>query len=318
LYAEPNRIRKAVAVPNDSEYSVQWGLQTINALDAWDKLDLTKMSETIVAVIDTGLDMNHEDLKNRVIPGYDFYDKDSDPSPVSTDETHATHVSGIIVAETNNSIGVAGTVGEAPIKIMPLRVLNNDRGDDYTIAEAIKYAADNGAKVINMSLAGVGPSITLGEAIAYAISKNVVVVCAAGNSSEDVMNYVPASIPGVVCVSATEKDIYSYKPKLKLASYSNYGNRIDITAPGTNIYSSMPRNRYGYLTGTSMACPMVAAVAATIMSKNPTLTESQVKHIIFDTATDIGYTGKDLKFGYGLVNFSKALENVEYPENPNQ
>ncbi|WP_010245265.1 S8 family peptidase [Acetivibrio cellulolyticus] len=308
-YVVPNYIRKVTEFPeddpNDPDYKNQWALQNIKAKDAWITLgDTSSMEEVKVAVIDTGLDIAHEDLKDRVTAGYDFVDMDEDPSPGPVDEEHASHVAGIIAASTDNGIGVAGTAGKAPIKIMPLRVLEAGSGDDFTIAKAIYYAADNGAKVINMSLGGYGESPLLTNACNYAFSKDVVVVAAAGNSADDTKNYIPASIPGVITVSAT--DINN-----KTASFSNYGAEVKLAAPGVDVLSTIPGNKYDSYSGTSMATPVISAACAMLISKNPSLSVIEVEQYLTDSAQDLGDAGKDIKFGYGLLDLNNALNIKE-------
>ncbi|MFZ5988432.1 MAG: S8 family serine peptidase [Bacillota bacterium] len=311
-YIVPNYIRKAVEfpadAPNDPEFINQWGLKNINAREAWSALESTSTLEEVkVAVIDTGLDMNHEDLKDMVShDGYDFVDMDNDPSPGPVYEEHASHVAGIIAASTDNGLGVAGTVGKAPIKIMPLRVLNAGSGDDFTVAQAIFYAADNGAKVINMSLGGPMESEYLNEAVNYALSKNVVVVAAAGNSSSDAAHFHPAAIPGVVSVSATNS---SDEP----AVFTNYGAVVELAAPGVDVISTIPGNGYEYYDGTSMAAPFVSAASALLISKNPALTNIEIEQILTESSKDLGSEGKDEKYGYGLLDLGKAL-SIEAPK----
>jgi subtilisin family serine protease len=263
-YVVPNYIRKVSEfpqdAPNDPQYENQWGLKNIKAQEAWITLgDTSSMEEVKVAVIDTGLDIAHEDLKDRVTAGYDFVDMDEDASPGPFNEEHASHVAGIIAASTDNGIGVAGTAGKAPIKIMPLRVLEAGSGDDYTIAQAIYYAADNGAKVINMSLGGYGESPLITAACNYAFNKGVVVVAAAGNNADDTENYIPASIPGVITVSATDIE---NEP----AYFSNYGAAVEIAAPGVDVLSTLPENKYEAYSGTSMSTPFVSAACAMLSS----------------------------------------------------
>lgn len=308
-YVAPNYIRKALEfpedAPNDPLYDSQWGLQSINAPTAWVSLgDTSQLEEVVVAVIDTGLDGKHEDLKDRVVEGYDFVDMDEDPSPGPINEEHATHVAGVIAASTDNKQGVSGTAGKAPVKIMPLRVLEAGSGDDFTIAQAIFYAADNGAKVINMSLGGYGDSPLLTEACNYAFSKNVVVVAAAGNSSMDAANFSPACIPGVITVAATDM-------QNSLAEFSNYGSTVEISAPGVNIMSTLPGNEYEAYDGTSIAAPFVSAACALVISKNPSLSLIEVEQYLTDSALDLGSKGKDNKFGYGLLDLDNALNTTE-------
>ena len=306
-YVVPNYIRTVAKfpddVPNDPEYKNQWGLQNINAPKAWTAIDNTSLKEVVVAVIDTGLDMEHEDLKDRLTKGYDFVDMDEDPSPGPVNEEHATHVAGILAASTDNGIGIAGTAGTAPIKIMPIRVLEAGSGDDFTIAQGITYAVDNGARVINMSLCGYGDSPLLTEACNYAFSKNVVVVAGAGNNAMDVNTFYPASIPGVITVSATDVND-------TLAFFSNYGSSVELAAPGVEVLSSLPGDLYESYDGTSMSTPFVSAACALLISKNPLLSIIEVEQYLTDSAKDIGSTGKDESFGYGLLDLGNALNTT--------
>ncbi|KNY26165.1 S8 family peptidase [Pseudobacteroides cellulosolvens] len=309
-YVVPNYTRQAVEfpsdLPNDPEFKNQWGLQNINAQQAWVKLaETSSLKEVKVAVIDTGLDMQHEDLKDKISPdGYDFVDMDNDPTYGPVNEDHASHVAGIIAATTDNKLGVSGTSGKAPIKIMPLRVLNAGFGEDFNIAQAITYAADHGVKVINMSLGGAMESPVLTEAVNYALSKNVVVVAAAGNNSMDAANFYPAAIPGVVTVSAT--DINN-----SFASFSNYGSVVELAAPGVDVLSTITKNKYEYFDGTSMSAPFVSAACALLLSRNPSLSNIEVEQFLTDSAKDIGSVGKDESFGYGLLDLAKALTITE-------
>ncbi len=308
-YAVPNYIRKVSEfpedAPNDPDYEKQWGLKNIEAQNSWITLgDTSSMEEIKVAVIDTGLDSTHEDLKDRVTAGYDFVDMDEDPSPGPIYEEHASHVAGIIAASTDNGIGVAGAAGKAPIKIMPLRVLEAGGGDDYTIAQAIYYAVDNGAKVINMSLGGFGESPLLTDACNYAFNKGVVVVASSGNDGDDVENYSPAAIPGVITVAATDIE---NQP----AYFSNYGSAVELAAPGVDVLSTIPGNQYESYSGTSMSAPFVSAACALLLSKNPTLSTIEVEQYLTDSAKDLGDEGKDEYFGYGLLNLNNAFNLKE-------
>lgn len=255
---EPNYIYRVNEVPNDPDYPKQWNLRSINVEGAWAE---TKGQGVTVAVIDTGVtpvpDLEQTDL----IPGYDFV---NDTVEANDDFGHGTHVAGTIAQSTNNSYGVAGIAYEA--KIMPLKVLDaNGQGTITDIAEAIRYAADNGADVINMSLGGSGETQIMQEAINYAHDKGVVIIAAAGNASENSASY-PARYPHVIGVSALDA------AGLK-APYSNFGAGVDIAAPGGSETGLILQNTIDPSTGeavfegyqgTSMAAPHVAGVAALI------------------------------------------------------
>src|SRR4030095_4392407 len=287
-FVEKNFIAQAVRVPNDPGYSSQWYLPFISAPGAW---DITTGSTSIpVAVIDSGVDPIHPDLSAKLVTGYNFLAGNIDTHDVFG---HGTAVAGVIAAETNDGIGVAGLAWNNTI--MPLVVINSSNFATYAnVVAAINYAADRGSKVINMSLGGTRYSSTLQSAVNYAWSKGVVIVAAAGNNSSSSPFY-PAALNNVVAVSATDPSDY-------LASFSNFGNWITVAAPGTSIYTTTNGGSYGFWQGTSFAAPQVAALAALIFSKNPSLTNQQVVDIIKNNADDLGLPGFDQNYGNGRIN----------------
>jgi len=291
-YAEPNRIRRAQYTPNDPYYHLQWAIPHIKVPELWAQ---GPFNEIIVAVIDTGVDYAHPDLKNKVIKGYDFINNDPDPMD---DHYHGTHVAGIVAAEANNGIGIAGIAINA--KILAIKALSNKgEGTDIQIAHAIIYAADNGAKIINLSLGGPGRSHTLDNAVQYARSKGCLVIASAGNDSTS-EPYYPAGYHGVIAVTATDTNN-------NRADFSNFGPIIDVAAPGVEILSTYNEGgpSYVYASGTSMATPVVSGVAALAASKLPNSSVEQLYRTILLSTEDLGTQGRDDYFGYGLINASK-------------
>lgn len=314
LVAEQNGIAYMSMVPNDTYYNpYQWHLTRIGCEAAWNIT--TGNSGIIVAVVDTGVKQTLQDLANTTfMAGYDFINLDNDPTD---DQGHGSHVCGTIAQSTNNNMGCAGIAFSSTI--MPVKVLNKRGSGTYTqIANGINYAADNGADVINLSLGGSSTSTILEDAINHAWSHGVVVVCAAGNSSSSAPFY-PAAYTNSISVSAT-----NYLDQL--ASYSNYGTTIDICAPGGDgndnngdgymdgvLQNTFDRTGEGYFfyTGTSMASPHVAGVAALVRAVNPSLTNAQVRSILETTAEDIGASGWDQYFGWGIVDALAAVQAAQ-------
>ena len=284
-------------IPNDTLYSeYQWNLPQIATEQGW---NVSKGSQDIVvAVIDTGVQLDHPDLEGRLAEGFNVIDPSSPPDD---DVGHGTHVAGIIAAQVNNQEGVAGMTWYT--RIMPIKALDSTgAGSAYAVAEGVIWAADHGAHVINMSLGNYAQSQFLHEAIQYAVDKGVVVVAASGNDNTDRPGY-PAAYPEVIAVAATD-------PGGGKAEYSNYGDYIDVAAPGTSIASTYPGGRYAALSGTSMASPHVAALVSLIRAANPELTPAEVADIVCSTANDLGDKGKDPYFGYGEIDVQKALQTV--------
>jgi thermitase len=304
-YMEPNMVFKAQFVPNDPYYSNQWALPRIQADWAWNKT--TGNSSIIVAVIDTGIDYNHPDLKNNYVAlGYDWVNNDNDPLD---DNGHGTHVSGIIGAVLNNAVGIAGV---AQVSIMAEKALNSTGyGFEIDLAYAIIDAVDQGARILSMSWGSDYDSFLIHDAVQYAYGHGVLVVAAAGNSNLN-SKFYPAAYDEVVAVAATDQ----FDTK---AAFSNWGSWIAVSAPGVHVYSTMPTYHvalndegydmdYDYLSGTSMACPHAVGVAALIWSRFPSATANWVRGQLSFTADDLGGPGFDVVYGAGRVNARKAVE----------
>ncbi len=306
-YVEPSMKVEAQFTPNDPYWNLQWGPQKIEADWAWN----TTMgsNDVLVAVVDTGIDYHHPDLASRYVPlGYDWVNMDSDPLD---DFGHGTHVAGIIAATLNNTIGVAGV---AQVRVMAEKVLD-DWGSGYYdwVANGIIHAADQGANIISMSFGGYGDSEIVHEAIKYAYDKGVLLIASAGNDATNMKSY-PAAYDEVVAVAATDQyDDPAY--------FSNWGDWIELAAPGVDIYSTLPTYRvtlnemgypmnYGELSGTSMACPHVTGVAALAWSRFANRSRDWVRLWLRHTADDLGSSGFDTTYGYGRVNAREVVEQA--------
>ncbi|HXL03901.1 MAG TPA: S8 family serine peptidase [Bacillota bacterium] len=308
-HAQPNWVGRVTdindigvsLIPNDPNLSRQWAIDAMGLRHAWDK---TRGSSGVtVAVIDTGVQVNHPDLVGNIISGYDFYNR---TSYVTDHNGHGTHIAGIIGAATNNGLGIAGI--NWSVSIMPLKAAD-DSGGGYLslseIIEALRYAADHGADVVNMSFqigdASSGEDFFMEEAIEYAYNKGVTMIAAAGNEGQGWLAY-PARHSKVIAVGAIG-------PDLNRASWSNYGNHIDVVAPGDSIVSTWPMNTFASASGTSMAAPQVAGVAALLISSGVRGPEN-IRQILHETAMDLGTAGYDDVYGWGLVNAHAAVNGA--------
>ncbi len=302
-YAEPNYIAYAIGIPNDTYFGKQWGMTKIRAPEAWGVT--TGNSGVKIAILDTGIYQNHEDLKGKIAGNRNFTN-----SPTVDDRYgHGTHVAGIAAAATNNGKGVAGVGYDS--RLLNVKVLN-DQGSGYYswVANGIIWAADNGAKVINMSLGGSSSSSTLENAVNYAWSKGVVLVAAAGNSGNSSPLY-PAYYKNCIAVAATDKNDAK-------ASWSNFGEWVDVAAPGVDIFSTLPNHKnyisrtygkslnYDYLSGTSMATPHVAGLAALVWATGYGTSNASVRNRIESTADKIPGTGT--YWTYGRINAYNAVK----------
>ncbi|WP_042462717.1 S8 family peptidase [Neobacillus dielmonensis] len=287
---------------NDTYYSgYQWNLPAISTEDGW---NFTRGSKDVkIAVVDTGVDLDHPDLAGKLLPGYNAVDDNDNPED---DNGHGTHVAGIIASNTNNGEGVAGITWNNPI--IPIKVMNSDgSGGSFDVAEGIRWAVDHGANVINLSLGNYQSSSLLEDAISYALSKDVVVIAAAGNDNTNQPSY-PAAYQGVLGVAAVDWNG-------KRAEFSNYGDYIDIAAPGVDIPSTYLQGEYASLSGTSMAAPHVTALAGLIRSINPKLKNTEVIDVMRNH-TQKAQPGTEPYYGSGIINNMASLQAVSQKSQP--
>ena len=324
-FAEPNYlVHTAVITPSDPGWANQYGPVRIQAPQAWD-ITIGSSSVTI-AVIDSGVDLDHPDLASKIWTnpgetgggkqtngvdddgdgyvddwrGWDFVNGDNNPQD---DYGHGTHVSGIAAAASDNGIGIAGIAWGA--QIMPLKILDNTgNGSDSDVASAMVWATDHGAQIINLSLGGDAPASVMEAAVNYAYGRGVTVVAAAGNSGRSGVLY-PAAYRDVIAVAAT--DINNNH-----AGFSTYGPEVDLAAPGVGVYSTYwspgGSSTYFSLSGTSMATPHVAGVAALLASLPQFNTPDKIRQALEETALDLGPVCRDPYYGSGLVQAYAALQ----------
>jgi type VII secretion-associated serine protease mycosin len=299
----PLIFRNACATPFNYDESLTYNLQKINAAQAWQSC--YQGQGVTVAVVDTGIDLYHPDLQANLVTGKSFVAGVSSPDD---DYGHGTHVAGIVAAVANNG----GIIGVAPAaRLMPVKVLDDQgSGSIYDVAEGIEWAADHGARVVNLSLGSVSDSATLADVVDYAYNKGVLLVAAGGNCGGasyylngcDYQNQpiYPAAYADVMAVAATDSSDAR-------SSFSTQGSYIEIAAPGSSIYSTYLDGGYATLSGTSMATPHVAGLAALIWSQNPGWSNRQVRARIRDTAQDLGAAGWDEQYGYGRIDAAAAM-----------
>ncbi|MCK9524051.1 MAG: S8 family peptidase [Proteobacteria bacterium] len=300
-FVEPNYIHKAMDwTPSDPHWNRQWGMTNANVVGAWG-VEIGKKS-TIIAIVDTGVDVNHLDLKTKIVPGYNFVHENTN---VTDNDGHGTHCAGIAAALANDGVGVAGVCSNC--SIMPIKVLGKNGGLNSDVANGIIWAADHGAHVISMSLGCKYPSNTIQQAIEYAASKGAILVAAAGNDGNRVPHY-PAYYDHVIAVGAINSSN-------RRASFSSYGDWVDVAAPGDKIYSTMPNGGYAYLDGTSMATPFVAGLAGLLVSRMGTsATPQKVRDAILNTAAPMDTAPPvDTAPGKGLAGLIGAILNITAP-----
>jgi subtilisin family serine protease len=319
--ASPNYLATITSIPNDPSFAYQYALDNtgqvylpqlglsgtsgsdIKAPGGWTWT--TGSEEITIAILDTGVESAHEDLKSKIVPGYNFVD---DNYNTKDDNGHGTFVASIAAAETDNNTGMAGVCRLA--KIMPVKCVHSSGAGSYlAIATAIRYAADSGAQVINLSLGGAASSFILEDACKYAFDKGCVIAASAGNYSSPVL-YPAAYDDYCLAVAATDADDH-------IATWSNFGPQVDVAAPGVSVFGALYLldepdifNSYGWASGTSFSTPYVAGAAALLMAYKPFLSNSAVMKLIKYTADDVNETihpGVDDYMGYGRINLKTLL-----------
>lgn len=288
-FAELDRLIPPNLVTNDPYLGSQWHLPKIRATTAW---DTAQGSGVTIAILDTGVDAGHPDLSARMVPGWNWFDNNSDTADVYG---HGTKVAGAAAAAANNTIGVAGVAGQS--RIMPIRVSDLQGYASWSaLTQGITWAADHGARVVNISYV-VANSAAVISAANYMKSKGGLVVTSAGNYGTDA-SITPTT--SMIPVSATD----STDAK---TSWSSYGAFVAMSAPGAGIYSTTRGGGYASVSGTSFSSPITAGAIAVIMSANPNLTSAEVEQVLYSTALDLGAAGRDNLFGYGRVDLDAAV-----------
>ena len=321
---------EALLVPNDELYPNQWDhnnqrqaiqygtgnlvgsvdcdIDTGEDNDGYRAWDITTgNSDIIIAILDTGVDLDHPDLIDNIVPGYNFINEDLPPDDVFD---HGTPCAGIAAATMNNDIGIAGICAEC--SIMSVKVLSDQGSGDWAvIADGVVWASDNGADVISLSLGGSGYQEYFDDAINYVVANGSVAIAASGNINTE-MDFYPASYEQCIAVGAMspccERKQGVNSCDAEPGWGSTYGDQIDFLAPGVRIFSTKPDGRYWTdFNGTSSACPHVAGIAGLMLSLNPNLTPEIIRDILRQSADDIFDEGYDIETGYGRVNAYEAL-----------
>lgn len=303
IKAAGNRVRRlamplltSAPGPNDPFFVNQWGLQKIRAPLAW---AFARGNTVSIAVLDSGIDFTHPDLRGRTVAGFNFIDPGSLPQDGFW---HGTHVSGIAAAIQDNHIGIAGTAVNATI--MPLKILDDGgNGKLEDLESAIRYAARRHVRVINMSVGTFTddnrcPQL-LQEQVNFAHDRGVLLVAAAGNQAGAVP-FFPAACQNVLAVTSSNSED-------SLSFFDNTGSWIDLTAPGEDIISTVPGGGYDFGFGTSMSTPFVAAAAAMVSSRNPTMPPDGIERILERSAIRFGWTGHLNTYGWGRLDAANAL-----------
>ncbi len=328
--------------PNDSFFTHQWNMKDFGMEQAWEIETGAKKGNNapvVIAILDSAVQTDHEDLKDKMLPGCDFHDNDSDPSSpiVNADTSHGTHVAGIAAAVGNNNLGVVGVAFGDGAEILPVKIFadNGTGGDIFNLANAIRWSVGlevtgyvtnpNPAKILNISLGTPGKKPTLDDAVADAVNAGALVFAASGNAEGGPTGngiFAPANSPGALAIGSVDSNF-------ERSSFSHFdetgGKSVDLMGPGgflttgkvfnctsrnsSAVLSTFPTNNYSCLAGTSMSSPFVAGVAALIWNQNPNFSAQQVKNRLVETTffDNSWGTGKSFEHGFGVVCADKAL-----------
>lgn len=307
LAVEKNSTITASALPDDPGLSEEWQFERVGADQTWNQV--SNRDAVVVAVIDTGVNINHPDLVGRTVSGFDYVNGTTTQIDLAG---HGTMVSGCIVATANNATGIAGIAGNANILVAPYRVGGLQKDDyqldvGYICAALYDAASRDDVRVINMSYGGYGVSSVLRTAVAHAADMGKVLVASAGNEGAN-PDYtgefaIPASYNNVISVAAT--DINN-----QIASFSQHNSLVDLCAPGKEVYTTTTDGSYESVNGTSFSSPIVAAACAVLIAQDPDLEANELETILKDTALDFGEPGRDDYFGYGMIQLDEALKEV--------
>ncbi|WKY46955.1 S8 family serine peptidase [Eubacteriaceae bacterium ES3] len=319
LAADLNQLYEKSSLPDDPyiQNGQAWQFTGIGQDLVWDQVE--NEEAVVVAVLDTGLNTQHPDLLGRIVEGYDYLSGSTQVVDRDWEEGHGTAVSGFVVATANNGIGTAGVAGTANVKVAPF-CIGDGSYSNATIAAALMDAADRAdIDVINMSYGGYGANATELMAINYALSKGKILVASSGNEGDgrEAGQYsYPASYDGVISVGATDSN-------QQIAYFSQYNDKVDLVAPGVGLVTTDQSGGYATedVDGTSFSSPIVAGACALLLAADSSLTATEVESTLKETALDLGQTGKDNYYGYGLIQLDKALELVTQakptdPEDP--
>jgi len=298
-FAELDRYVEPTLIPDDPYYPNGWHLPRINTPLAWDD---SQGENITIAILDSGVDSNHPDLAAKIVPGWNFYDNNANTSDVYG---HGTTVAGAAAAFTDNNTGVAGVAGQA--KIMPIRVTNTSGWATWSgISNGLIWAADQGARVANVSFLGVPSSSGARSAAQYMKNKGGLVAVSSGNTG-GLENYTVTTT--MIPVSATDGND-------NRTSWSSYGNYVMLAAPGLGIWTTRNGGSYGSVSGTSFSSPITAGVIALMMAANPAMQNTDIENALFTTAVDLGTSGWDQFYGHGRVDAVAAVQAVLNTSNP--